>query len=457
MSIQKYFFPSNSSGKNKNSPEPTKQRQREDKDGEETRARTVLAVCQETQEKKTDESDEAVVTTGTECRERETGVTVNNVVTGEEVNNPSPKVAASLIESECEDDELYSTPKKKCKRLTTFQANWEKEFCWISSVKSNLYKAFCKSCRCEFNITYGGKSAVTNHMKNEKHKNSTWGETASASSSSQPITNFMPVTNSKLEEKVTAAESAHVYHTVLHHHSYNSLDCELKLNKHIYNDSEIASKLSCGKTKAHAIVQGVLGPMSVETTLGCISGEKGIPYGLQTDASNRKNRKMFPLVSQHFTAETGVTQTVLDFVENSDETADEWTQAKRQLKELDYRGEKHLVMNYKKREIFQHVDAQHLQYDGRDFGALAGAFRYSLVTSPSAITPNNDFRCTISSRRLLKMVAVATSLLRNISVIIHFTGVGSFRYIQRLLLPKSAWHRPEMGNKGTDLVHQRQP
>ncbi|XP_010775704.1 pre-mRNA-processing factor 40 homolog A, partial [Notothenia coriiceps] len=42
---------------------------------------------------------------------------------------------------------------------------------------------------------------------------------------------------------------------------------------------------------------------------------------LKTDASNKGNRKMFPLAVQYFTPESGVTNKMLDFIENPDESA----------------------------------------------------------------------------------------------------------------------------------------
>ena len=54
-----------------------------------------------------------------------------------------------------------------------------------------------------------------------------------------------------------------MYHTVKHHLSYASTDCNVKISSQLFADSTIANKITCGKTKCEALVMGVLGPISV--------------------------------------------------------------------------------------------------------------------------------------------------------------------------------------------------
>lgn len=122
---------------------------------------------------------------------------------------------------------------------------------------------------------------------------------------------------------MTAAEVAHVYHAVKHGLSYNSSDCALKLNQKTLSDSAIAKKMSCGRTKSEAIVTDVLSPMAVEEVIKVLKNDGNpLPFSLHTDASNRGNRKMFPLGVQFFTPSAGIVNKVIDFVETADETAD---------------------------------------------------------------------------------------------------------------------------------------
>lgn len=66
---------------------------------------------------------------------------------------------------------------------------------------------------------------------------------------------------------MTAAEVSHIYHTVKHGISYNSADCAMKLTLRTLNDSSIAKKMSCGRTKAEAVVTDVLSPKAVEKVI----------------------------------------------------------------------------------------------------------------------------------------------------------------------------------------------
>lgn len=75
--------------------------------------------------------------------------------------------------------------------------------------------------------------------------------------------------------------------------------------------------MSCGRTKAEALVTEVLAPKAVQEVINKLkSAEDPRPFSIQTDASNKGNRKMFPLAVQFFTAESGVMNKLIDFVEN---------------------------------------------------------------------------------------------------------------------------------------------
>jgi hypothetical protein len=71
----------------------------------------------------------------------------------------------------------------------------------------------------------------------------------------------------------------------------------------LFPDSDIVKKLSCGRTKAEAIVTGVLAPASVDVSLGIlhrnmieINEEDLTPYfSNASDASNHGSSKMFPV------------------------------------------------------------------------------------------------------------------------------------------------------------------
>lgn len=66
---------------------------------------------------------------------------------------------------------------------------------------------------------------------------------------------------------MTAAEVAHVYHTVKHGLSYHSADWALKLTLKTWTDSSLAKKMSCGTTKAEAVVTDVQSPKAIEEVI----------------------------------------------------------------------------------------------------------------------------------------------------------------------------------------------
>ncbi|KAL3976494.1 toll-like receptor 1 [Sarotherodon galilaeus] len=108
-------------------------------------------------------------------------------------------------------------------------------------------------------------------------------------------------------DMVTAAEVTHIYHTVKHGLSYNSADCALKLTVRTLNDSSIAKKMSCGRTKAEAVVTDLLSPKAIEEVI------KKLKSGKSEDVS---------LGLAVFTPEAGVVNKILDFVEIPDESAE---------------------------------------------------------------------------------------------------------------------------------------
>ena len=80
-----------------------------------------------------------------------------------------------------------------------------------------------------------------------------------------------------------------MYHTVKHHLSYASTDCNVKISSQLFADSTIANKITCGKTKCEALVTGVLGPNSMNNLTQKLKDNKF--FGVGFDASNKGNQK----------------------------------------------------------------------------------------------------------------------------------------------------------------------
>ena len=60
-------------------------------------------------------------------------------------------------------------PAKKSKCSCKFQQCWAQQFtCILPSHINNLH-AFCKVCRIDFNVAYGGENDITQHIKTQRH------------------------------------------------------------------------------------------------------------------------------------------------------------------------------------------------------------------------------------------------------------------------------------------------
>lgn len=209
------------------------------------------------------------------------------------------------------------TPPKKVKRLCTFRDLWLNSYTWLRKSENNNLFGNCKLCKKDFLITHGGKSDVQHHANSVSHR-----QKESSSKKLCTINSFFVTKNTLESQQVNLAEVSKIVHNIKHNLSYNSLDCDFKLLPKIFSDSNIASKISCGRTKAEAIVQNLLGPKAEEIIVNAL---KNISYfSVATDTSNKGNRKMYPIVRvvQYFCLQTGCQIKLLDFFEQACETAD---------------------------------------------------------------------------------------------------------------------------------------
>lgn len=235
-----------------------------------------------------------------------------------------------------------STPKKKVKRFCSFNDNWIKD----ENFKSWLMKyseeyAKCKICQVQFTVKYDGIGAIKQHLNSLKHKN-----IENQQKQNQLLNNFLESKNTPENESLSLCELAFTYHSVKHHHSYNSADCFTKNAKILFPDSKLAQKLQCGRTKMEAIVKNVLAeaslqdvlynlknssvsqvvPISEPNSLATSSTDKSItfdsiPFSIACDASNHGNKKMFPCIIRCFTLEKSIQNKIIDFYEDANETA----------------------------------------------------------------------------------------------------------------------------------------
>ena len=202
---------------------------------------------------------------------------------------------------------------KKRLRHCIFNEKWLGEYDWLAQCNDNT-AARCLVCESTFSVKYDGVDAVLQHSHGKKHKLK-----VSAKKACVTMSKFFVPMNKKLEKQVAVVKCTKMYHTVHHAHSYLSADCENKLDATLFHDLEIASKPRLGRTKQEAIVENVLLPASIESALKELGNQ---PFSVATDASNKKNRKMFPVCICFFDKDLGICERLVDFIEQADESAD---------------------------------------------------------------------------------------------------------------------------------------
>ena len=206
------------------------------------------------------------------------------------------------------------TPPPKRRRSCFYDSEWEDKFPWVTKCPDDQTKARCKICCSSFTVAYDGAKALVQHAETQKHQRN-----IEAAKASKRMSSFFVKKDSSESVKVTVAELTHVYHGVKHHLSFLSQECAANVMKAVFDDSEILKKFTCGRTKASAIVNNVLYPFSVEVIMNDLKSGTGIgiPFSVATDASNKGNRKVFPVAVQYFTPREGMCFKVLDFYEDA--------------------------------------------------------------------------------------------------------------------------------------------
>ena len=130
-------------------------------------------------------------------------------------------------------------------------------------------------------MKHDGEKAIKVHSSSKTHQT-----VCSTAKTNTLLTAYLPKKDSTSEFVVAGVEVASVYHSVVHSHSYSSLDCGMKLNRKLFSDSDTAKKVHCGRTKAEAIVENVLAPHSLKIVLDELHD---VAFAVATDASNHGN------------------------------------------------------------------------------------------------------------------------------------------------------------------------
>jgi len=232
----------------------------------------------------------------------------------EDVDSDCERPCHSASADRLSDCDPKTPPKNKRTYYSAFQDEWlyqPQYSSWLT--RADSFTAKCRLCLVSFTVKHDGEKAVRTHSCSKRHQTA-----CCAARTNSLMTAFLPKKDSTSELNVAAIEVASVYHNVVHCHSYSSFDCSMKLNKKLFADSDTAKKVHCGRTKAEAIVENILAPHSMKIVL---EEMHDIAFAVATDASNHGNRKMFPVAVRYFNCVEGVQNKLIDFYEDSDETA----------------------------------------------------------------------------------------------------------------------------------------
>lgn len=150
-----------------------------------------------------------------------------------------------------------ATKKRRC----TFNSEWTARYSWLRPVDGEAERAFCIYAKAVFLWDMLHVSTTEKKHIIKKHANQC--NRFSINQMTHRLTKFR-------QQKWRAFIIPYITHAVHHTHSYRSTDCSNKLAPVIFPDSEIAKKMSCGRTKATSIVTDVLAPVSVEKWVFCL-------------------------------------------------------------------------------------------------------------------------------------------------------------------------------------------
>lgn len=200
--------------------------------------------------------------------------------------------------------------KRKCKFNQNLQNHYK-----MFKTTDNENEAYCPTCNLTLNISFKGKTALDQHIESENHT-----KNIGAENISNKLEKYFVKKDSPIERKISAAELTLSYHNVMHHFSFRSSDCTTKLNSVIFNDSQIATRVTLARTKMEAIIKGILGPF---TYIEAIKDIQNVPFiGALTDGSNHKDIKLFPVLIQYFNQEhNGVEHKLVELSSLPDERA----------------------------------------------------------------------------------------------------------------------------------------
>jgi hypothetical protein len=193
------------------------------------------------------------------------------------------------------------------KNQTKFTIAHKIKYPFLESVAKDPSGVYCKWCHQQFSIANGGSARIEQHIQAKQH-------ILAAERVKTQISLPELLKNPKEDLKLCTAakELGFTYHVAKHGISYNSTNCSSQLFQIMFEKD-----YQCKSTKTSAIVRKVIGPIidkEVEENLSEMSF-----VTLMTDASNRQDQKLLPVLVRGYLPQKGVVIYKLDLYLIDDE------------------------------------------------------------------------------------------------------------------------------------------
>ena len=195
---------------------------------------------------------------------------------------------------------LFRVKTKKMGK-TAYKKSWENEFPWISPVKKDIFKAYCKTCLKVFKIDGSGICQVRSHAKchtSEKPQNQrTFSVNSSGSLELQAKTNIQLCP----EDLVIKAEILQALNFVDNNYSFASAGNDNARFKEMFPDSNIAKSYAQSETKMKYMIQFGLAPYLKEKLIYDVNNT---PFTFKFDeTTNRQVQKQYDGYLQYWSKE----------------------------------------------------------------------------------------------------------------------------------------------------------
>lgn len=196
----------------------------------------------------------------------------------------------------------------KARGKCVFNDDLAKKYTFLEKSKDKTSSdVYCLKCKSEFSIAFAGKSDIERHITSAKHK-----KALQATSNSRPLDTFF---STSVDTNLAACEGVWAYHSVKANHSFLSSDCISKLLRTCFQ----IKNFHCARTKCSSIAINVFAPFAQNNLKHDLAKRSYVC--LSTDASNRGNIKMMPVVVRYFVPTEGVKVKLLEFSNQKGETS----------------------------------------------------------------------------------------------------------------------------------------